>query len=95
MPELDWKSICGMRDVLIHDDLGVDLDEGLECCIVANTRTPGSMNAFSLTTSVVQPTEISRHQMYSLADCRLSYPSSTCTTRILFSATGESWPIGI
>ena len=27
MPALDWKSICGMRDVLIHDYIGVDLDE--------------------------------------------------------------------
>ena len=27
MGSLDWKAICGMRDVLIHDYIGVDLDE--------------------------------------------------------------------
>jgi uncharacterized protein with HEPN domain len=27
LPSLDWKAICGMRDVLIHDYIGVDLDE--------------------------------------------------------------------
>jgi len=32
---------------------------------------------------------------YSFATPRLSYPSNTCTTRIFFSATGESCPIGI
>ena len=26
-PSLDWKAICGMRDVLIRDYIGVDLDE--------------------------------------------------------------------
>ena len=26
LPGLDWKSICGTRDVLIHDYIGVDLD---------------------------------------------------------------------
>ena len=27
LTSLDWKAICGMRDVLIHDYIGVDLDE--------------------------------------------------------------------
>ncbi len=27
LPQLDWKAICGMRDVLIHDYIGVDLDQ--------------------------------------------------------------------
>jgi len=27
LSQLDWKAICGMRDVLIHDYIGVDLVE--------------------------------------------------------------------
>ena len=27
LAQLDWKAICGMRDVLIHDYIGVDRDE--------------------------------------------------------------------
>ncbi len=37
MPTLDWKAICGMRDVLIHDYIGVDLDEVWN---VASSRIP-------------------------------------------------------
>jgi uncharacterized protein with HEPN domain len=27
LASLDWKAICAMRDVLIHDYIGIDLDE--------------------------------------------------------------------
>ena len=27
LASLDWRGICGMHDVLIHDYIGVDLDE--------------------------------------------------------------------
>lgn len=37
LASLDWKAICGMRDVLIHDYIGVDLDEVWN---VALTRIP-------------------------------------------------------
>jgi uncharacterized protein with HEPN domain len=37
LPELDWKRICGMRDVLIHDYIGMDLEEVWS---VASTRVP-------------------------------------------------------
>ena len=37
LSQLDWKAICGMRDVLIHDYIGVDLDEVWN---VASSRIP-------------------------------------------------------
>lgn len=37
LASLDWKAICGMRDVLIHDYIGVDLEEVWN---VASSRIP-------------------------------------------------------
>lgn len=44
LPSLDWKAICGMRDVLIHDYIGVDIDEVWN---VACLRIPELQNALA------------------------------------------------
>jgi len=44
LASLDWKAICGMRDVLIHDYIGVDLDEVWN---VASSRMPELQEALA------------------------------------------------
>ncbi len=37
LPDLEWRAICGIRDVLIHNYIGVDLEEVWN---VASARIP-------------------------------------------------------
>lgn len=37
LPDLEWRAICGIRDVLIHNYIGVDLEEVWN---VASTNIP-------------------------------------------------------
>jgi len=61
-----------------------------------SARVKGAANGLSASLVLLASrSPAGAHQRYSLATSRLSYPSSTCTTRIFLSETGDSWPIGI
>jgi uncharacterized protein with HEPN domain len=58
LAQLDWKRICGMRDVLIHDYIGVDL-EGV--WNVAVSHVPQLSEALEQFLSLEYPTDTLRH----------------------------------
>ena len=45
LASLDWRAICGMRDVLIHNYIGVDLDEVWERGLLPHTGASGGAGA--------------------------------------------------
>ena len=54
LPDVDWKRICGMRDVLIHNYMGVDVQEVWN---VASMRVPELRSALERFLSVVAETD--------------------------------------